>query len=73
MSRETMLTNLQGTPAETGVHGELRQDTSVGGKDLTRWDTRAGRRLVGVVHRLSQVLGPHGALILTLLARSMKR
>lgn len=61
------MTNLQGTPAGTGVRGELRQDTSVGGKDLTRWDSRTGRRLVGVAHRISQVLGPHGALILTLL------
>jgi len=67
MDRETTLTNFQGTPAGTGVRGELRQDTTVGDKDLTRWDTRTGRRLVEVVHRISEVLGPHGALILTLL------
>ncbi|KRE87956.1 phosphatase PAP2 family protein [Arthrobacter sp. Soil764] len=67
MNRETALSDFQGTPAGTGVRGELRQDTSVGGKDLTRWDSRTGRGLVGAVHRISQVLGPHGALILTLL------
>ncbi|WP_370874514.1 phosphatase PAP2 family protein [Pseudarthrobacter defluvii] len=67
MERESPLTEPQGTPAGTGVRGELRQDSSVGGKDLTRWDTRAGRTLVDAAHRISQVLGPHGALILTLL------
>lgn len=61
------MTDFQGSPAGTGVRGELRQDTSIGGKDLTRWDSRAGRSLVGAVRRISQVLGPHGALILTLL------
>lgn len=69
--RETALTDLQGTPAGTGVRGELRQDTTVGGKDLTRWDSRTGRSLVGVVHRISQVLGPHGALLLTLLVGAL--
>ena len=60
------LTNQQGTP-QTGVRGELRQDTTVGGKDLTRWQGRFGRLLVGAVQRISQFLGPHGALVLTLL------
>jgi undecaprenyl-diphosphatase len=60
------LTDKQGTP-ETGVRGELRQDTSVGGKDLTRWHSRFGRLLVDGIQRISQILGPHGALVLTLL------
>lgn len=68
MIRETTLTDYQGTPAGTGVRGELHQDTAVGAKDLTRWDSRAGRSLAGLVHHVSQVLGPYGALILTLLA-----
>lgn len=61
------LTDKQGTP-QTGVRGELRQDTSVGGRDLTRWQSRFGRLLVGAVQRISRILGPQGALILTLLA-----
>ena len=60
------LTDKPGIP-ETGVRGELRQDTSVGGKDLTRWHSRLGRLLVDGVQRISQILGPHGALVLTLL------
>ncbi|UKA53813.1 hypothetical protein LFT45_19215 [Arthrobacter sp. FW305-BF8] len=60
------LTDQQGTP-QTGVRGELRQDTTVGGKDLTRWQSRFGRLLVGAVQRISQFLGPHGALVLTLM------
>jgi undecaprenyl-diphosphatase len=61
------LTDKQGTP-QTGVRGELRQDTTVGGKDLTRWQSRFGLFLVGAVQRISQILGPHGALALTLMA-----
>ncbi|WP_414640581.1 phosphatase PAP2 family protein [Arthrobacter sp.] len=62
-----MLTDKQGTP-QTGVRGELGQDTTVGGKDLTRWQSRFGRFLVGAVQRISRILGPHGALVLTLMA-----
>lgn len=61
------LTDKQGTP-QTGVRGELGQDTTVGGKDLTRWQSRFGRFLVGAVQRISRILGPHGALVLTLMA-----
>ncbi len=50
-----------------GVQGELHQDRFVGTQDLTRWDTRAGRVLASYVRRVSTVVGPHGALILTLL------
>lgn len=50
-----------------GVQGELRQDRFVGTQDLTRWDTRAGQLLASAVQRVSTVVGPHGALILTLL------
>lgn len=53
--------------AQTGVRGELRQDSTVGGKDLTRWQSHFGHLLVAGVQRLSQILGPHGALVLTLL------
>ncbi|MCU1548507.1 MAG: superfamily domain protein, partial [Arthrobacter sp.] len=49
------------------MRGEVHRDRFVGGQDLTRWSTRAGRALAGAVHRLSSILGPHSALILTLL------
>jgi membrane-associated phospholipid phosphatase len=55
-------------PTTDGVRGEVQQDRFVGGQDLTRWGTRAGRALADAVRRLSGVLGPHSALILTLLA-----
>lgn len=54
-------------PSAGGVQGELRHDRFVGNQDLTRWDTRVGRYLAAVVRRVSAVVGPHGALILTLL------
>jgi membrane-associated phospholipid phosphatase len=50
-----------------GVRGEVHQDRFVGGQDLTRWSTRAGRALAAAVRRFSSILGPHSALILTLL------
>ncbi|MFC4396507.1 phosphatase PAP2 family protein [Arthrobacter sedimenti] len=50
-----------------GVQGELHQDRFVGTQDLTRWDTRAGQLLASAVRRASTLVGPHGALILTLL------
>ncbi|WAJ34448.1 phosphatase PAP2 family protein [Arthrobacter sp. FX8] len=50
-----------------GVQGELHQDRFVGTQDLTRWDTRAGQLLASAVRRVSKAVGPHGALILTLL------
>jgi membrane-associated phospholipid phosphatase len=54
-------------PAEQGVEGELRQDRFLGGRDLTRWATPVGRVLARVVQRIMRVLGPHAALVLTLL------
>jgi hypothetical protein len=55
-------------PNDQGVQGELHQDRFVAERDLTRWDNRAGRSLVSAVQWMSQKLGPHGALILTLAA-----
>jgi undecaprenyl-diphosphatase len=54
-------------PATDGARGEVHQDRFVGGQDLTRWGTRTGRALADAVHRVSSILGPHCALILTLL------
>jgi membrane-associated phospholipid phosphatase len=54
-------------PAEQGVEGELRQDRFLGDRDLTRWVTPVGRVLARVVQRIMRVLGPHAALVLTLL------
>ena len=56
----------QGKPLEGGVKGEVQHDRFVGGNDLTRWDTRLGQFLAFVVGRISGILGPHAALILTL-------
>jgi membrane-associated phospholipid phosphatase len=50
-----------------GSQGEVHQDRFVGSQDLTRWSTRAGRALAAAVRRVSSILGPHSALILTLL------
>jgi membrane-associated phospholipid phosphatase len=50
-----------------GAQGEVHQDRFVGSQDLTRWSTRAGRSLAAAVRRVSSILGPHSALILTLL------
>jgi uncharacterized protein (TIGR03382 family) len=60
------LTHESRTPADEGVPGEIRHDRFVGGQDLTRWNTRAGRFLARTVQRVSDHLGPHGALLLTL-------
>jgi membrane-associated phospholipid phosphatase len=54
-------------PADQGVDGELRRDRYLGGHDLTRWGTPVGRVLARVVQRIMRVLGPHAALVLTLL------
>lgn len=51
----------------SGVEGEVRQDRFVGDQDLTRWSTRFGRILAGAVQRISRLLGPHAALIVTLI------
>jgi hypothetical protein len=49
------------------MSGEMRQDRSVGRHDLTQWDSRAGQFLTRLFQRASRHLGPHGALVLTLL------
>lgn len=49
-----------------GVEGEVHHDRYVGGNDLTRWDSRLGQFLAFVVGRASGTLGPHAALVLTL-------
>ncbi|CAH0247646.1 hypothetical protein SRABI83_03041 [Arthrobacter sp. Bi83] len=54
-----------------GVEGEVRQDRFVGDQDLTRWNTRFGRILAGAVQRISRLLGPHAALIVTLIVGAM--
>lgn len=53
-------------PPGTGVQGELHQDRFVGKQDLTRWTSPGGRVLARTVQRISQILGPHATLILTL-------
>ena len=50
-----------------GAAGEVQQDRFVGGQDLTRWQTPFGRFLERVVRRATLWLGPHAALILTLI------
>ncbi|CAN00230.1 putative membrane-associated phospholipid phosphatase [Clavibacter michiganensis subsp. michiganensis NCPPB 382] len=54
-------------PADQGVAGELRRDRFLGDRDLTRWVTPVGRILARVVERIMRVLGPHAALVITLL------
>jgi membrane-associated phospholipid phosphatase len=60
-----MVTEDPATPG-TGVQGELQEDRFVGGQDLTRWTSSGGQALVRTVRKVSGVLGPHAALILTL-------
>ncbi|SDI89270.1 undecaprenyl-diphosphatase [Arthrobacter subterraneus] len=45
--------------------GEIHDDRFVGGQDLTEWGTPPGRLLARWAHRISGLLGPHAALILT--------
>jgi membrane-associated phospholipid phosphatase len=54
-------------PADQGVEGELRRDRFLGDRDLTRWVTPVGRILARIVQRIMRVLGPHAALVITLL------
>lgn len=56
-------------PPGEGVKGELSQGRWR--RDLTRWHNRAGRFLVSSGQTLSKKLGPHGALILILLAGAL--
>ncbi|GGG70601.1 hypothetical protein GCM10011374_38960 [Kocuria dechangensis] len=52
--------------APEGTGGELDEDRFLGDRDLTRWPSVLGRWMVGLVHRISRVLGPHLALVLLL-------
>ncbi|QWT22712.1 phosphatase PAP2 family protein [Subtercola sp. PAMC28395] len=54
------------SPKDAGVRGELNHDRYVGSRDLTHWYSPIGRFLARLTRRLSARLGPHGALILTL-------
>jgi undecaprenyl-diphosphatase len=62
-----MMDDPSGRNADAGAAGELRRDRFVGGRDLTRWHSRLGRALVTAVQRVARWLGPHAALVLTLL------
>jgi membrane-associated phospholipid phosphatase len=52
--------------SDSGAGGEVRQDRFVGGRDLTRWPTSAGRSLQAAARRLAAWLGPNAALIIIL-------
>ncbi len=54
-----------GTP-EQGVTGEVSQDRFVAGQDLTRWKSPVGRVLAGGAEKVTSLLGPYAALIITL-------
>ncbi|WP_026374342.1 phosphatase PAP2 family protein [Agrococcus lahaulensis] len=53
-------------PKATGSDAEVAGERHVGAKDLTSWSTRAGRVGAALVHRVSDLLGPHAALVLIL-------
>ncbi len=55
----------KGTP-EQGVTGEVSQDRFVAGQDLTRWKSPVGRVLAGGAEKVTSLLGPYAALIITL-------
>ncbi|WP_347753883.1 phosphatase PAP2 family protein [Agrococcus sp. ProA11] len=49
-----------------GAAAERREDTSVGGVQLTRWSSWVGRWIAKLGHRLGDWLGPYAALVITL-------
>jgi hypothetical protein len=53
-------------PRGQNTDGEVRRDRYVGGRDLTRWTSRPGRRITGLVDRLGRIMGPYRALVLIL-------
>jgi undecaprenyl-diphosphatase len=53
-------------PADAGVTGELRHDTTLGTTPLTAWPTAAGRRAAHAAVQVSHRIGAHGALAATL-------
>lgn len=54
-------------PDAAGPRGELRHDRRVGGQELTRWKSRAGRAVADLFHRISRFLGPNKTLVALLL------
>ncbi|MBT2586709.1 phosphatase PAP2 family protein [Arthrobacter sp. ISL-95] len=60
-----MTTEGKETP-EQGVTGEVSQDRFVAGQDLTRWKSPVGRVLAGGAEKVTSLLGPYAALIITL-------
>ena len=52
--------------AQESTGGELDEDRFLGDRDLTRWPSVLGRWMVGLVHRIARVLGPHVVLVLLL-------
>lgn len=60
------MTNEGKEQPEQGVHGEVTQDRFVAGQDLTRWKSPVGRVLAGAAQRITRLLGPYAALIITL-------
>ncbi|MGO4145195.1 phosphatase PAP2 family protein [Paenarthrobacter sp. YAF11_1] len=52
---------------EQGVRGEVSQDRFVAGQDLTRWKSPAGRTLARGAEKVTSLLGPYAALIITLI------
>jgi membrane-associated phospholipid phosphatase len=55
-------------PPDAGVAGELRHDTAVGDRSLTRWPTRPGRALATAAVETARRIGAHGTLIAALAA-----
>ncbi|MFG6474935.1 phosphatase PAP2 family protein [Microbacterium sp. P06] len=53
--------------AAPGVEEELREDRYVGGRDLTRWRTRAGDAIAAFARWVGARMGPYTALVITLL------
>lgn len=51
---------------EQGVRGEVQQDRYVAGQDLTRWKSPVGRFLAAAAQRITKLLGPYAALVITL-------
>lgn len=53
-------------PRMTGSDAEVEVERHVGTKDLTSWRSRVGQAGAAIVHRVSELLGPHAALVLVL-------
>ncbi|QGF23036.1 phosphatase PAP2 family protein [Raineyella fluvialis] len=55
-----------GEDADRGTGGEVREDRTVGDRDLTCWRSPLGRWSARIMHRISLTLGPKKALVLIL-------